>query len=160
MPLSSSPWRSHWRTGASSSPCEEIFTESDQNEPRSNPMLLRDRVPAAHDKEPKSPINIDASRRIFAQIWAQTLEVLVVPSSHCYRPSPNEPVPHRPSTTSTGLVWSVPSDVRNLEPPPTIAKGQISSLAVACRVSVSPLLKHDPDELPTPLWLRRMRVHD
>jgi hypothetical protein len=79
-------------------------------------------------------------------------------SSRRCRPSLVEPVPRRPSTTSVAPVWSVPDDVQSLEPPPAVAQGQSSSLALACCISVPPPLKHDPGELPAPLWLHRMKI--
>jgi hypothetical protein len=126
--------------------------------PVQNPMTLRDRVPVTHNKEPKSHINRTPSHRIFAQNRAQTLEVPVMPSIHRCKPSPFEPVPHQPSTTSTTSAWSVPDDVWSLEPPPAIAQSWSLSLAIECRVSVPLPLKNDPGELPAPLWPRRMKT--
>jgi hypothetical protein len=140
------------------SPREEILTESDQNGPRSNPTTLWDSVPAAHIKDPKSPINRTPSRRILAQNRAQTLEAPVVPSPRRCKPSPIGPVPRQPSTTSTAPTWSVPDDVRSLEPPPTIAQSRSLSRVIECRVSVPPPLKNDPGELPALLWPRRMKT--
>jgi hypothetical protein len=98
-----SPMETAPKNQSSSSPREGFSLNQIRMNPRSNPTLLRDRVTAEHDKEPKSPIKRAASCRIFAQIQAQTLEAPVVPSSHHCRPSPVEPVPRQQSTTSTAL---------------------------------------------------------
>jgi hypothetical protein len=55
------------------SPSERSSPNRIKMNPHSNPAMLRDRVPTAHDKEPKSPINRVASSQIFANIRAQTV---------------------------------------------------------------------------------------
>jgi hypothetical protein len=87
----------------SSSPREGSSPNQIKMNPRSNPTTLRDRVPAAHDKEPKSPINRAASRRIFSQIQAQTLV--------CH-------LAHRPATAGRPLLNWCPID--HLRPPPPL----------------------------------------
>jgi hypothetical protein len=87
----------------SSSPCEGSSPNRIKMNPRLNPAMLRDRVPAGHDKEPKSPINRAASPRIFAHIRAQTLG--------CH-------LAHHPTVAGLPLLNRCP--VNHLRPPPPL----------------------------------------
>jgi hypothetical protein len=157
-PSSSSPQRPRRRTRAAC-PCVKKSSRNQiKTEPRSNPTTLRDRVSIAHIKDPKSPINRTPSRQILAQNRAQTLEAPVVPPPHRCKPSLVGPVPRPPSTTSTTPTWSVPDDIRSLEPSPAIVQSRSLSRVVKCRVSVPPPLKNDPGELPAPLWPCRTKT--
>jgi hypothetical protein len=100
-PSSSSPWRPRRRTRTAHPRVKKSSPNRIKTDPRSNPTMLRDRIPVMHVKDPKIPINRTPSRRILAQNRAQTLEA---------------PVVHRPTTTSLPLLDRCPAN--HLGPPP------------------------------------------
>jgi hypothetical protein len=61
-PSSSSPWRPRRRTRAARPRVKKSSPNRIKTDPRSNPTTLQDRVPVAHVKDPKSPINRALSR--------------------------------------------------------------------------------------------------